>query len=404
VRSSYGIGYDFPTAERHNINAQAPPFGNRSLVQDPPGGFDDPYRHIGGDPHPIVTGPNTAYIPGGAFGATDPDINSPRVQSWNVTIERQLGTGWGVAASYLGSYSDRLWNQLQLNPAVFLGTGPCTLGGALHPVCSTNRNVDARRVLSLSGENPAAAVLIGNLDLHTDIGEQNYRGLRLSFRRRAATGLSLNGNYTVSRCFGDATTGGFPQLAQGYLNPADPAMDRGHCDQDRTHITNLTVGYQTPQLSGPALSALASNWRVSGILNARSGDWLTVTTGVDRALNGQRFQEQRVDQVRDDVYGEKTLNSYLNRAAFAQPALGTFGNYQRNSIKGPAFWTIDLALSKLVSFGAGQNVELRLETFNLLNHFNWGNPTTNFNSGNFGRVQSQAGSPRIMQFGLKYGF
>ena len=160
------------------------------------------------------------------------------------------------------------------------------------------------------------------------------------------------------------------------------------------------------------LRAVASNWRLSGIFNARSGQWLTVTTGTDRALNGQRFQEQRVNQVSDDVYGAKTLNAYLNRAAFAQPALGTFGNLRRNSIKGPAFWTIDLALSKLIAFGTAQTLELRAEAFNLLNHFNWGNPGTNLNAGTFGRIQSLAGTPpngvfgtpRILQFGVKYGF
>ena len=144
--------------------------------------------------------------------------------------------------SYLGSYSDRLWNQLQINPARFLGTGPCVLGGVSYPVCSTAANVDQRRVLTLSGENPASAALLGNLDLHVSMGTQDYRGLKLSFRRRSANGVSLNGNYTFSRCFGDLTTGGFPQLAQGYTNPADPAMDRGYCDQDRTHLGTLTVG------------------------------------------------------------------------------------------------------------------------------------------------------------------
>jgi hypothetical protein len=39
-----------------------------------------------------------------------------------------------------------------------------------------------------------------------------------------------------------------------------------------------------------------------------------------------------------------------------------------------------------------------------VNNFNWGNPTTNFNAATFGRIQSQAGDPRIMQFGVKYGF
>ena len=57
-----------------------------------------------------------------------------------------------------------------------------------------------------------------------------------------------------------------------------------------------------------------------------------------------------------------------------------------------------------VSFGPQQNVELRFEVFNLLNNFNWGDPVTNLDAGNFGQIISQAGDPRIMQFGIKYGF
>ena len=126
---------------------------------------------VGGDPHPIQTNANTEFVTYGAFGATDPDINSPRTQSWNVTIEQQLGAEWGVSVSYLGSYSDRLWTQIQQNPGVFLGTGPCVLNGVSYPVCTTSANLNRRRELSLSGENPAAAALIGNLDLHTSIGD-----------------------------------------------------------------------------------------------------------------------------------------------------------------------------------------------------------------------------------------
>jgi len=404
VRTSYGIGYDFPTAERHNINAGAPPWGNRSLLQDPPGGLDDPYSYVGGDPHPIATTPNTEFVTFGAFGATDPDINSPRTQSWNVTLEQQIGSEWGVSVSYLGSYSDRLWTQIQQNPAVFLGTGPCTIRGVAYPVCSTTQNLNQRRLLTLSGENPASAALIGNMDLHTSIGKQDYRGLKLSARRRAASGISLNGNYTWSRCFGDDTSGGFPQLAQDHADPEHPENDRGHCGSDRTHVANVSLGYETPETGRAILSALVSHWRVSGIISARSGSWLTVTTGTDRALNGQRFQEQRVNQVSDDVYGPKTIASYLNRAAFEQPALGTFGNHVRNSIRGPNFWTTNLALTKLVPFTGAHTLELRVEAFNLLNHFNWGSPGTNFNASTFGRIQSIAGEPRIMQFGIKYGF
>jgi hypothetical protein len=47
---------------------------------------------------------------------------------------------------------------------------------------------------------------------------------------------------------------------------------------------------------------------------------------------------------------------------------------------------------------------LRLETFKLLNNFNWGNPVVNLTSGTFGRILTQAGTPRIIQFGVKVGF
>ena len=49
-------------------------------------------------------------------------------------------------------------------------------------------------------------------------------------------------------------------------------------------------------------------------------------------------------------------------------------------------------------------LELRVEVFNLLNNFNWGDPATNLDAGTFGRITTQAGDPRIMQFGVKYGF
>jgi hypothetical protein len=290
--------------------------------------------------------------------------------------------------------------------------GPCTLDGVFYPTCSTNGNLNQRRVFSLSPENPAAARLIGNLDMHTDLGTQDYRGLKLSFQRRAVNGVNLSGNYTWSRCFGDPAfqTGGFPQIANGYTDPDDPSFDRGLCDQDRTHIGMFTAGAQTPQLASGVLGALISDWRVSGILSARSGQPVNVIAGQDRALSG--IQNQRVNQVLDNPYGDKTLNNWLNPAAFAQPALGTLGDFQRNSVRAPGFWSVDMALSRLIRFGGSQTLELRMETFNLFNTFNWGPPTlmnadrthTNFNSGAFGRITAMAGTPRIMQFGIKYGF
>jgi hypothetical protein len=94
----------------------------------------------------------------------------------------------------------------------------------------------------------------------------------------------------------------------------------------------------------------------------------------------------------------------LRLTPFAVPAPDAFGNHPRNSIRGPSVWKADLAVSRLLSLGGTRQVEVRAEVFNLLNNFNWGNPITTLNSGNFGRIQTMIGDPRILQFVAKYGF
>ena len=410
LRASYALAYDFMSSDYHQINSSAPPFGNRSLITDPPGRMDDPYAAVGGDPHPIVTNRDVGYPAFGSFGTMNPDINSPRVQTWNVTFERQFGASWGAAASYIGTYSDRLWAQTAINPGIYMGLGPCTLrDGRTYPVCSTNANLNVRRVLYQ--ENPTEAALIGTMDLNDAIGWQEYRGLKLSVQRRSANGLSLSGNYTLSRCMGTKTPNTFSQIASGYTNPSDPEFDKGYCDQDRRHLASVTLGAESPSLSGP-LGILASRWRASGIVTIQSGARIDIITGRDNALNGQR--NQRVNKVSDDVYAHpRTLTNYFNRAAFAQPDPGTYGNLMRNALTGPNYWSTDLAVSRQIGLASTRNLELRLEAFNLFNTFNWGIPGTeltaggwqaNLNSGTFGRITTQAGAPRIIQLGVKYAF
>ena len=402
IRSSYGLNYDFPSAQFLYIAASASPFSNRVELSGV--SFDDPYKNVpGGDTHPLPRDPPfNAQFPGfGAYGVIDPDINSTRVQSWNVTLERQIGAAWQGSVSYLGSYADRMWGQSHINPANFMGLGPCTIAGVSYPSCTVASNVDRRRTLYL--QNPDAGQWLGPVVRYVDVGKQNYRGLKLSFGRRAANGLSLATNYTLSHCVSDTdVSGGFSQFTGGYTKPNDASFDEGNCSQSRRHIANLSVGAQTPRFGNAALRAVASDWRASGILSARSGSWLTVTTARDIAGTG--ITPQRVNQVNGNPYGDQSLNNYLSAAAFAYPAAGEYGNHRNNSIEGPGFWTVDVALSRLVPLAPTRQLELRLEVFNLFNNFNWGVPVTNLDAGTFGRITASAGDPRIMQFGIKYGF
>ena len=96
VRSSYGLAYDFVSAQYQYIAGSAPPFSNRiELTGRMP--FEDPYAIVpGGQTHPVPerSAANAPFPGFGAFGTIDPDNNSPRVQTWNVTLERQIGSVW----------------------------------------------------------------------------------------------------------------------------------------------------------------------------------------------------------------------------------------------------------------------------------------------------------------------
>ncbi|PYR64993.1 MAG: hypothetical protein DMF88_21355 [Acidobacteria bacterium] len=180
-------------------------------------------------------------------------------------------------------------------------------------MCSVQSNLNQRRLLYQ--QNPREAALIGALDLNTDIGHQNYGGVKFAVQRRADDGVSLSANYTLSECKGTPQNPRFNQSSGGYLKPDDPSFDAGYCDQDRRHLATTTVGYEIPDVGGAALRALASHWRFSGILNARSGNRLDVLSGIDNAFTG--ILNQRPDKVSDDFY-QRTLTSWFNRAAFAR--------------------------------------------------------------------------------------
>src|SRR4029453_13792932 len=139
---------------------------------------------------------------------------------------------------------------------------------------------------------------------------QEYHGLKLSAQRRAVRGISLNANYTLSRCIGTDTPNTWNQISSGYTNPYDAKFDEGYCDQDRRHLATLTAGYETAVAGNGVLGVVSSRWRFTGILNAFTGK-----------------RDQRPNRISSDVYPkERTLTNYFNRAAFAQPEPGTYGN------------------------------------------------------------------------------
>jgi hypothetical protein len=410
VRVGYSLGNEFVNGQFYINTANAPPWGSEVRLNG--GLLDDPFRTTGvANIFPVTFDKNAAFSLNGPYLVPPADLKNTKVHAWDTSDQKQIGSDDAVSASYLGNYTVNLWDVVTGNPGIPMGTGPCTLQTATGPRTFANCSVgtlDFRRALTLA--DPAKGQYISNLDYFTDHGTSLYNGLLVSWQHRAGRNFSSNINYTLSKCTGFPSQGGTtPNVASGYMIPVPlinpPAngdelldQDKGPCDWDRRHVFNATASVQSPESWGVA----GSGWRLSGILRAFSGGAFSVTTGTDRALTGNPGQ-QRVNQVLDDPYGAKTVDNWLNPAAFAQPAFGAFGNSGRNAYRGPGQKVVDLSLVRSFRFSQTHRIEARLETFNAFNWFRKNNPVSNLTSTTFGRVTT-AGDPRIMQFALKYSF
>ena len=96
----------------------------------------------------------------------------------------------------------------------------------------------------------------------------------------------------------------------------------------------------------------------------------------------------------------------FNTACFGLPPLGQLGNAPRRLFYGPGIENFDLALIKNLRFGQSQRLELRLETFNLLNHpqfYGAGAIDGNIASPTFGNIVGAA-APRFIQLAAKFSF
>ena len=177
----------------------------------------------------------------------------------------------------------------------------------------------------------------------------------------------MSGNYTWSHCIG-YFQGFNAKPDQTATNPYNPLGDRGDCDSDRRHIVNLSVVAQAPKFSNRMLGTAVSGWQLAGIYKYLAGAPFAVQNGTDQELSG--INHQRPNLVNPSaVYTGQTCGGcfYLNKSAFAPQALGTVGNLGWNSVLTPAYWDLDLALSRDFRLKERLSLQVRADAFNLTN-------------------------------------
>jgi hypothetical protein len=416
IRAGYGISYELVQLNVTRVSNGTSPWSADLLHRF--GTLENPWQGMaGGNPFPFDWRETPLFLPASVVLPFDPDLNTPYGHNWNVSFQQELAGRWRASASYLGNLGQRLWGMEALNPVLLLTpqshpqlfTGPntCVLEGQAFTPCNTAANLGQRRELRLwanangTPQQIEDTRLISNIDMWRSDRSSIYHGLLTSIRGEIG-GVDLNANYTVSRCTSDRVTLAIANPNQSPQNLE--TKDRARCSQDRRHIFNLTTIARTPEFDNTAWRIIASDWQLAVITRISSGLPQTITAGTDRALTG--LAGQVADQVSDDVFLDTSgaLGSVrYNRAAFAAPALGTYGNMEFFSVPGLADWSLDAALSRQFGIGAGRRIELRAEAFNVPNAVRANNPAASITSVNFGRITSVQ-EPRIMQFAVKYVF
>jgi hypothetical protein len=241
-------------------------------------------------------------------------------------------------------------------------------------------------------------------------GKSIYHGLTLRAERRLHDDLAYNISYTLSTSRDDASSPGPTEseanVPQDVRNIFDTTGEWARSSFDHRHQLVVSGVYELPGLTGAprSLALVLGAWRANAIWTAQSGAPFTVNLGVDQANVGAG-PAQRPDQRHNPnlTGGDRTPDRWFDTSAFALPAQYTFGSALRNSVIGPGFSNLDLALAKTWTLSGGPRLEFRWEIFNALNRANFDIPNRIFGTSNFGRIFS-AKQPREMQLSLRLAF
>ncbi|HTM52186.1 MAG TPA: hypothetical protein VL285_26000, partial [Bryobacteraceae bacterium] len=343
-------------------------------------------------------GADTALSNIGGFAE---DYPTQKAYTWNLTVEKELGRGMAVRASYLANLTRNMSRSVRKNACV-PGPTECLSRAANDP---TGRKY------------PFFSNTFGR---HIADGRSNYHSGEIEFSKRFSGGLLFDVNYSHARLLG---------LQVESSNPvADPqsSYDYGPISAGPTDIFHWNYVYELPvgrgRRVGSGMNAVANailgGWMLSGLGTWQSGSPLTITANSGQSPTGTATN--RADRSKDgrlEHGGSRGENAFqwFDTTAYALPgfvnATATrptrqFGTAGVGTVIGPSFFTYDMTLHKVFRIRERFNLQLRAEAYNPFNIPMLANPDTDLLSSNFGRIRTSNANytPRNIQVGLRLDF
>ena len=362
----------------------------------------------------------------------------PNTQQWNLTVQRALGREWVLEVGYIGTHAihlretrDSLQSQrasvahpVTIDSPAFCTPNPCQI------TTNTFNNAIARSLVQ--GINGYAGFQLFANDAYS-----HYNSLQSSLTRRWGAGY-FQAAYTFSKST-DATSTGNTAFNTAFNDESSLNASRGLSDFDRPQRFVVSYRYALPIFKNAtgAKGVLLKGWSVSGITIFQSGTPFSVTdsaagTGflgagfTPSTLSGSLAPGSTLVSAVTSGSIQSRISGYLNPNAFTPAPLlypsqcdpkinpnfctTDFGNLGRNVFRGPFQQNWDFSLIKDFNLTERQSLRFTTDFFNMWNHANFSNPSVNdvetigVPNSPFGKITSTVGTPRLIQFSLRYAF
>jgi hypothetical protein len=335
------------------------------------------------------------------FNSVRNEVERGYIQSWNFTLEKQLGGGFVGQAGYVATRQTKQFGYFDWNAGQVIGAG---------------RNGQPYfqqfgRFARTAGVEP--------------VGNSKYDSLQTELRRRWANGFQFRSSYTFSKAVGICGINNsdnnpcIQYLPALHLNRSVQSFDRTHNFQ-ADFLAELPFGRGKSWAQEGVAAALLGGWQVNGLFSAYSGTPFSVSSGGGSLnLPGSSQRADLVGEVRK-LGGVGAGQAYYDWTAFRPVTEPRFGTAGYNILRGPELINLDMGLFRRFSVTERVSIQFRAEAFNATNTPHFNNPSNNisnlqlnpdgtFRSGVFevtgvNGVGREGIDERVFRFGLRIGF
>ena len=356
--------------------------------------------------------------------SVQPNLRMAYAQNFGLTTEYQVSRRSVFTLAYNGSLGTHLYIMQDANQAApWSATAPGTTAAGANTGVSTATSgcanpTNVANTNCLQRRRPYFGTLpgVGAVVQVSSNAMSNYHSMQASFKTTGFHGLTSQ----ISWTYGHSLDNGSAFRSTGPTDSTNLALDYGNAAFDVRHTVNGYAVYEIP--GSHVLPILSKGWQVNAFATYYTSAPFSITvgdtTGIGMAKDRVNYSGGTFNTGASNITfrpGTTTkIVQYwvpLAQTPFSAPVAGSHGNTARDQFRGPGFFTFDSSLVKNTKIREGVNLQLRAEMFNLFNHLNMGNPTTTYNSANFGQVTAgryataiSSGAPFNVQFAGKITF